>query len=153
VCNAVWEKTEPTLGQVRSAVRESFKTHAKEFKALSPDVLAGYCGSVATGKVGNKDKSHYGLEPDIRGECGRNYDVDGFMISSFANKMPDKGKGKRWGKFHDATLKIEANMRATLAGKPALAYLEGGEKSFSLVVYSPKERSEPFKKGGIILIF
>src|SRR5262245_41315189 len=87
VCNAIWTKTEPTLGQVRSAVRESFSAHREDIKSLSPEAKAGYCGSVATGKVGNKNKPHFGQEPDIRGECGTKYDVDGFVISSFAESV------------------------------------------------------------------
>ncbi len=40
----------------------------------------GYIGAVSPAvTVGNPDSDHYGFEPDIRGECGNKFDVDGFL--------------------------------------------------------------------------
>jgi hypothetical protein len=57
--------------------------------------LFGYWGSIATVAVGSY-KSHGGLEPDIRGECGNKYDVDGFLQSDSIAKTIPKFRGKRW---------------------------------------------------------
>jgi len=151
VCNALWVKTEPTLGQVRVAILESFEAHRADIKALSEEAMAGYCGSVARGFVGNPDKPHYDKLPDIRGECGVKYDVDGYVISSFATKVR-KFKGKRWGSKNPTTRKLEKDMRATMAGKPALAHLKAGKDGFSLVLYTPAEEQKAVAKGGIVLV-
>lgn len=151
VCDALWVKTEPTLGQVRTAIGESFEAHRADVKALSEGAMAGYCGSVATGFVGNPDKPHYDRQPDIRGECGTKYDVDGFVITSFAGAIR-KFKGKRWGSKNPTTRALEKKMRATLAGKPALAHMKGGKSGFSLVLYTPNEERKAAGKGGIVLV-
>jgi hypothetical protein len=68
-CNAHWVKTAPTLAQVRTAIQQAISGQTTSIKNLSKDASFGYCGSIVTGKVGNPKKSHFGLEPDIRGEC------------------------------------------------------------------------------------
>jgi hypothetical protein len=149
-CGAVWKKTEPTLAQVRQAVVEVYDAHRDDFAKVADDVLAGYCGSVARGTVGNPDKVHYEQEPDIRGECGVKYDIDGFILSKFARKIRAI-KGKHWGSRHPVTRKLEKQIRADMAGKPALAYMLPGSEGYSILVYPPEQADKLYAKQPIVL--
>ena len=150
-CNAIWKKKTPTLSQVRSAVKESLLEHTEDVKSISPDAQLGYSGSVAIGKVGNPEKPHKGMEPDIRGECGTRYDIDGFLISDIAKKIRPF-KGKRWGKNHPDSKILESLIRKTLRSKPDLKYMDKGKKCFSIVVYLSKDIHKPLGKGGKIIV-
>ncbi|MCX4030314.1 hypothetical protein H0A36_24925 [Endozoicomonas sp. SM1973] len=150
-CNAIWKKKTPTLSQVRSAVKESLLEHTEDVKSISQDSQLGYSGSVATGKVGNPKKIHKGMEPDIRGECGKRYDIDGFLISEIAKDIRPY-KGKRWGKNHPDSKELELLVRKTLRLKPALRYMEKGKKGFSIVVYRHEDAHKPVRKGGLIIV-
>ncbi len=106
VCGAKWGKKKPTLSEVRAAIRESIEEHGEDVKALDEEALFGYCGSVATGSVGSH-KPHAGMRPDIRGECGTKYDVDGFLQSDVVAKEIPKFRGKRWAYKHKKTRDLE----------------------------------------------
>ena len=80
-------------------IKQVFESHATDIKAISDDAKLGYAGSIATGKVSNPKKLHVGMEPDIRGECGTSYEVDGFLITAFASKVR-KLRGKRWASYN-----------------------------------------------------
>lgn len=151
VCGAVWEKLEPTLAGVRFAIRESAEVHRADINKLADDSMYGYRGSIATGVVGDH-KPHKGLPPDIKGECGTKYDVDGFIITQFASKVK-AFKGKRWASRNRASRKLESDMRKTHSKKPALIHMKGGKDGFSIVLYLPKDEDKAMKKGGILLIF
>lgn len=152
VCNKVWTKSKPTLAEVRNAINDSVEDNKSKIKALSDETMFGYCGSIATGKVGDH-KPHKGMEPDIKGECGTKYDIDGFVIcTEYALKIR-KFNGKRWAYKNKTTRDLENKIRGSLKSKPALKYIRGGKKGFSMVVYAADEESKVIKKGGIILIF
>ena len=150
-CGAIWKKTSPTLAEVRSAVSEVYADHAQEIKTYSLDALAGYLGSIATGVVGNEAKIHYGMEPDIRGECNTFYDIDGLIISNKAKRVR-KRNGKRWASSNKETRTIERNIRASLHSRSELKYMKSGKDGFSLVMYLPSEESKVISKGCKILI-
>lgn len=150
-CKAKWTRTAPTLAQVRQAVKQTFISHTDDVKGLGPETLLGYSGSVAIGKVSNPKKLHFGLEPDIRGECGTHYDIDGFLVSELASKIKKK-KGKRWANLVKETRNIEKSIRKSLKQQTDLAYLEKGDKGFSVVVYLPQEANKPISKGGKIIV-
>lgn len=150
-CGAILKKTEPTLAQVRNAVAEVSVSHRNDIKAYAADAAFGYLGSVATGRVGNDSKPHYGLEPDIRGECGTRYDIDGFFITERA-KTIRKRYGKRWASSNREALKIETTIRSSLRSRSELRYMKDGKKAFSLVLYLPSERSKVAAKGGRITV-
>jgi len=150
-CGAILKKTEPTLAQVRNAVAEVSETHRNDIKAYAVDAAFGYLGSVATGTVGNKTKPHYGMEPDIRGECGTRYDIDGFIVSERAKTAP-KTKGKRWATYDRDARKIETKIRSSLQLRAELRYMKEGRDAFSLVLCLPADRSKISAKGGKIVV-
>lgn len=150
-CGAVWKKTEPTLSQVRTAAAEVFLSHRDDIKSYSPDALFGYLGSIATGKVGNETKLHVGMEPDIRGECGVGYDIDGLILSERA-KTVRKRFGKRWASSDRDARKIESKIRSSLQSRSELQYMKKGKDGFSIVLYLPSEQSKAIAKGCRIVI-
>jgi len=145
-CGTIWKKTEPTLAQVREAVNEVSISHKGDIKEFSEDALFGYLGSVATGKVGNPKKAHKGMEPDIRGECGTFYDIDGFIISQRSKSIPRRG-GKRWASSNRNTRKIETQIRSSLHSRSELQHMKKGKGAFSIVLYLPTEQSKIVAKG------
>ena len=145
-CGAIWKKTEPTLSQVREAVKEVSLSHKGDIKGFAEDASFGYLGSVATGKVGNPKKTHKGMEPDIRGECGTFYDIDGFIISDRA-KVVRKRYGKRWASSNRETVAIEARIRSSLQSRNELRHMKKGRGGFSIVLYLPTEQSKVASKG------
>lgn len=145
-CGAVWNKSEPTLSQVRNAVSEIFKSHRHDIKQYATDALFGYLGSVATGTVGNIEKLHYGLEPDIRGECGTFYDIDGLILSERA-KTIRKRFGKRWASSDRDARSIETRIRSSLQSRSELQHMKKGKGGFSIVLYLPSEQSKVMSKG------
>lgn len=152
-CGANWEKTKPTLAEVRRAVQEELCRFEERLLELDPEAEFGYTGSVASGEVGNPDKSHYGLMPDIRGECGTKYDVDGFVISNKYCKKMRKRRGKRFAYSNKDMRSLEKDMRNALKSRSELAHMKGGNDRFSIVVYCPNERSKVVAKQAIFLIF
>jgi len=146
ICGAILKKTEPTLAQVRDAVKEVSLSHKGDIKGFAEDALFGYLGSVATGKVGNPEKAHEGMEPDIRGECGVFYDIDSFIISDRAKAIP-KRYGKRWASSNLETETIEERIRSSLQSRNELRYMKRGKKGFSIVLYLPTEQSKIASKG------
>ncbi len=145
-CGAILKKTEPTLAQVRNAVAEVSVSHRNDIKAYAADAAFGYLGSVATGKVGNEEKPHYGLEPDIRGECKTYYDIDGLIISERA-KTVRKRWGKRWASSNQDAKKLEAQIRSSLQSRSELRYMKKGKDAFSIVLYLPSEQPKVVGKG------
>jgi len=145
-CGAIWKKTEPTLAQVRDAVKEVSLSHKSDIKEFSEDASFGYLGSIATGKVGNPKKLHKGMEPDIRGECGTFYDIDGFIISQ-RSKYIRKRAGKRWASSNRNTRKLETQIRSSLQSRSELQYMKKGKSAFSIVLYLPSEQSKIVAKG------
>ncbi len=145
-CGAIWEKTEPTLAQVRNAIAQVSESHRTEIKKYAEDAIFGYLGSVATGKVGNPKKLHFGMEPDIRGECKKYYDIDGLIISERARTIP-KTKGKRWASYNRDARNIERQIRSSLKSRNELRYMKKGREAFSLVLYLPAEKSKVVAKG------
>ncbi len=151
VCGAIWEKTEPTLTQVRNAVEEILGSYRVDIKAYNDNSSFGYLGSVATGKVGNPKKSHYGMEPDIRGECEQFYDIDGFIISEAARRIP-KRFGKRWASLNLEASLLEKKVRGSLNECEELKYMKKGRDGFSIVFYLPNEESKLTSKGSQIIV-
>lgn len=151
VCNAIWKKSNPTLAEVRSAIKDTVKGYETNIKMLSENTMFGYCGSIATGTVG-EHKPHAGMEPDIKGECGTKFDVDGFVISNQVARKIRKFRGKRWAYKHKSTRDIEKNLRKSLKSKPELEHIRGGKSGFSIVVYAANEENKVIDKGCIILI-
>lgn len=145
-CNAVWKKTEPTLAQARNAVVEVSEAHRQDIKAYSADAVFAYLGSVATGVVGNEEKLHCGMEPDIRGECGTSYDIDGLIFSERARTIP-KTKGKRWASYNREARQLETKISSSLQSRSELRYMKKGRSAFSLVLYLPMERPKIMAKG------
>ncbi len=152
VCGAEWVKKKPTLAEVRSTIWESIQDHTDKITALDGEGLFGYCGSIATGAVGSH-KSHVGLEPDIRGECGTKYDVDGFLQSDSIARTIPKFRGKGWAYKNKSTRDQERDIRNTLMTKPALEYMNRGKTGFSVVVYLSSEQTKIITKGCITIIF
>jgi hypothetical protein len=152
-CGANWTKTEPNLAQVRGAVRESFAAHRDDLQRLEKGAMLGYRGSVARGTVGNPDKLHYLLEPDIRGECGIGYDVDGFALMGklYHRIRPDKF-GKRWAARYRDTRVLETKIRASLNARSELQYMKKGAEGFELLIRHYREEAKLFEKGGAVII-
>lgn len=150
VCGAIWVKDKPTLSEVRQAVKEVAQEHIDDIKSLGSESKYGYCGSVAKGVVG-EHKPHAGMQPDIKGECGTRYDIDGFIISIFSKNVRSF-KGKRWANRNRITRSIETKLRNSHKNKEALQYMRGGEKGFSIALYLPNQINKVISKGGLILI-
>jgi len=149
-CGAIWKKTEPTLTQVRNAVKEVSVSHKPDIKRFSEDASYGYLGSVATGKVGNPEKPHMGMPPDIRGECGTFYDIDGCILSKRANIIR-KRYGKRWASSNRNTRALEKQIRISLQSRNELQHMKKGKGAFSIVLYLPSEKAKITAKGCKIL--
>ena len=135
-----------SVSQVREAVKEVSLSHKGDIKGFAEDASFGYLGSVATGKVGNPKKTHKGMEPDIRGECGTFYDIDGFIISDRA-KVVRKRYGKRWASSNRETVAIEARIRSSLQSRNELRHMKKGRGGFSIALYLPTEQSKVASKG------
>ncbi len=86
------------------------------------------------------------MEPDIRGECGVFYDIDGFIISNKAKSIR-KRFGKRWASSNSETAAIEKKIRSSLRARNELKYLKKGKSGFSIVLYLPSEKSKVQSKG------
>jgi hypothetical protein len=151
VCGAVWKKKEPTLGQVRRAIQEVFSGFKVEVKTLDAAAKMGYRGSVAAGVVGNKNKPHYGYEPDIRGECGTKYDIDGFLISKqLFDTLPKDDKGRCWGSRDRSLRALQSSIKRALKGRAELTHMKD---EFGFRVWLPKDQSYVTKHGAIIVIW
>ncbi|QRK10882.1 hypothetical protein JQX13_12895 [Archangium violaceum] len=151
VCGAVWKKKEPTLGQVRRAIQEVFSGFKVEVKALDAAALLGYRGSVAAGVVGNRNKPHYGYEPDIRGECGTKYDIDGFLISKkLFDTLPKDDKGRCWGSRDRNLRALQSSLRRALTGRAELTHMKN---EFGFRVWHPRDQNYVTQHGAIIVIW
>ena len=161
-CGAQWVKTEPTLAQVREAIREIAEEYKNDIMALrktpipknAVNPMYGYAGSIAFGVVSNEDKLHHDYPPDIKGECGTKYDIDAFMITDFASQVR-KFNGKRWAYKHITSRSLENKLRKAHKGdkKPALKYIRGGKKGYSLVLYDLHEEERAYKKNVRTLLY
>ena len=134
-CGAILKKTEPTLQQVRQAIEKVVVKYKDDLAKIDPEAKMGYCGSIASGTVGNEEKPHYGLEPDIRGECGTKYDIDAFILSDklFKQIKPDMF-GKRWARYRKNIRTLEKNIYRSLKSISELAYLKGQGKGFTILI-------------------
>lgn len=152
-CGAVWTRTEPTLADVRSAIHASMHKYADDLAAIEAGAYMGYRGSVARGTVGNPNKVHFEYEPDIRGECGIGYDVDGFtlMDSVYRRIKPDRF-GKRWAARDRQMRSLERRLRSTLTGRSELAHMKKGRAGFELLVRHHKEQTKLFSKGAVVIV-
>lgn len=152
-CGATWTKTEPTLGQVRATVQEVMVDYRnqlrgekdKKGKFIDRQARMGYRGSVATGKVGNTSKPHFGMEPDIRGECGTKYDIDALVISNKWGRVvrPD-ARGARWGDRNRVLRKMAKSIKKDLQAKPAMEHMKN-EFSFRVWKTSESKRFSPYQ--------
>src|SRR4051812_13045291 len=142
-CGKDWKKTEPTLGAVRKAIQEELCKFEKDIHDIEPSAELGYRGSVARGTVGNPNKPHFEMQPDIRGECGVKFDIDAFIFAGkvFREIKPDKA-GKRWAVRHAKLAALESRMRSALSARPELEHLKPGADGFELLVrdFTEKEK-------------
>src|SRR5262249_26491737 len=145
-----------TLGAVRAAIFEvlSNPVYERMLHAISPRAEFGYGGSVARGTVGNPRKEHYGYEPDVRGECGAKYDVDGFIISSKVFREMRPGPfGRRWGGRHKQVRPLESRMRAALNARPELVHMKPGQDGFGILIVKFSDKQKQLDKvAGIMII-
>jgi len=134
-------------------VRAAISGFDQEVKAIEKWAQVGYRGSVAAGTVGNPKKLHYGMEPDIRGECHVGFDIDGFMLSTevYYRIRPDK-TGKRWAARFGATRRLESLMRRDLEDRPELEHMKRGAAGFELLVRHATEIDKLRSKGPIVII-
>ncbi len=152
-CGAVWTKTEPTLAAVRVAIQQEVCKYEKDLHDIEPQAELGYRGSVARGTVGNPSKPHYNYPPDIRGECGIGFDVDGFILSPDVYKRIKKDKfGKRWAKRLGSTRVLEGKIRASLSSRSELAHMKSGSAGFELLVRPSSQKDALFEKGGVLIL-
>jgi hypothetical protein len=155
-CGKPWKLTEPTLGAVRAAILEVLSNPAYEqtLHRINPRAEFGYGGSVARGTVGNPRKDHYGFEPDVRGECGVKYDVDGFIINSrlYRDTKPNKWK-RRWGGRNAQVRPLESRMRAALNARPELVHMKPGQDGFGILIVKFSDKQKQLEKvSGIMII-